>query len=44
MNTSKITRLEIIEDDGRKYVNDDCSVSFSLQDKGRTLKIFVDRK
>ena len=38
-----ITRLEIIEyNNGRAYVNRDLSkVEFSLQDEGRTLKIFV---
>ena len=40
---NSITRLEIIEyNNGRAYVNRDLSnVEFSLQDDGRTLKIFV---
>jgi hypothetical protein len=40
---NSITRLEIIEyNNGRAYVNRDLSnVEFSLQDDGKTLKIFV---
>lgn len=41
-----LTRVEVIENhDGRKYVNHNCSeVSLSLQDEGRTLKIFINYK
>lgn len=41
---SKITRLEIIEDAKRKYVKWNCNLFISLQDNGRTLKIFVERE
>lgn len=37
----KVTRLEVIDEDGRSYVNWAAhDVSLSLQDNGRTLKIF----
>jgi archaellin len=41
--TDKITRLEVIEaNNGRAYVNMNATnIEFSLQDDGRTLKIFV---
>ena len=41
--TDKITRLEVIEyNNGRAYVNMNVKdLEFSLQDDGRTLKIFV---
>ena len=41
----KITRLEVIEAGERKYNKWDCEIEQSIQDNGRTLKIFVkDRK
>jgi hypothetical protein len=41
----RITRIEVIDQDGRSYVNweDDNDVSYQLQDDGRTLKVFVDK-
>jgi hypothetical protein len=37
-----ITRLEIIDGNGRVYVNMDVKdIEFSLQDENRTLKIFI---
>ena len=38
-----ITRLEVIDENGRSYVNweDDNDVSWQFQDGGKTLKIFV---
>lgn len=36
MNTGKVTRVEVIDHNGRSYVFD------PLQDDGRTLKVFVD--
>ncbi len=37
-----ITRVEVITDDGREFVRYDCSnVQVSLQDEGRTLKVFL---
>lgn len=43
MNTEKITRVEVIDDNGRSYVNWDSNnkVELSFQDNDRTLKIFV---
>lgn len=42
---TRITRLEIITDTGRDYVNweDDNDITVSYQDDGRTLKVFVDK-
>jgi len=37
-----ITRVEIIDENGRVYVNNSCThVELSHQDDGRTLKIFL---
>ena len=38
-----ITRVEVIDENGRSYVNweDDNDVSWQFQDGGRTLKVFV---
>jgi len=41
-NVEKVSRVEIIEDAKRKYVKWNCKPIFSLQDNGRTLKIFID--
>ena len=40
-NTSKITRVEVVDETGRVYSKWDCSVELSYQDDGRTLKVFV---
>lgn len=41
----KVTRVEVVDSDGRKYVAWDLKdVIISLQDKDRTLKIFVKNK
>lgn len=39
----RITRVEVIDQSGRSYVNWDESndVTWQLQDDGRTLKVFV---
>lgn len=39
----RITRVEVIDQDGRSYVNWDShnDISYQLQDDGRTLKVFV---
>lgn len=39
----KVTRVEIIDEKGRSYVNwhDKNKVTTSIQDDGRTLKIFI---
>jgi hypothetical protein len=40
---NRITRVEVIDENGRSYVNweDDNNVSWQFQDDGRTLKVFV---
>lgn len=43
MDTSKVTRFELITDAGRDCVLLGVKISLSLQDDGRTLKIFVDK-
>jgi hypothetical protein len=42
---TKITRVEVITDTGRDYVNwkDDNDITVSYQDGGRTLKVFVNK-
>ena len=44
MNTNKVTRLEVIDKNGRVLTYYDVSVKYQLQDDGRTLKIFVENK
>ena len=39
-----ITRLEVIDENGRAYTRWDCKVEESVQDDGRTLKLFVGEK
>lgn len=41
--TARITRVEVIDQSGRSYVNWDETndVTWQLQDDGRTLKVFV---
>jgi hypothetical protein len=38
---SKVTRLEVIGDGGRLFGLHDAQIEPSLQDDGRTLKVFV---
>ena len=41
-NFPKVTRVEVITDEGREFVRYDChNVQMSLQDDGRTLKVFL---
>jgi hypothetical protein len=41
-NYSNVTRVEVITDDGREFVRYDCrNVQVSLQDDGRTIKVFL---
>jgi hypothetical protein len=41
-NFPNVTRVEVITDDGREFVRYDCSnVQVSLQDGGRTVKVFL---
>ena len=44
MKTKKITRLEVIDEKGRAYSRWNAHLTFSVQDDGYTLKIFVDDK
>lgn len=40
-----VTRVEVIDEHGRSYVHYNCDlVEYSLQDDGRTLKIFIKDK
>jgi hypothetical protein len=41
-NYSGVTRVEVITNDGREFVRYGCSnVQVSLQDDGRTIKVFL---
>lgn len=47
MNTDNINRIEVIDSTGRAYVKGDIygtpvKVKLSLQDGGKTLKVFVE--
>ena len=43
LDVSKVTRLEVIDENGRSYTKYQISdVKFSLQDDARTLKIFLE--
>ena len=43
LDVSKVTRLEVIDENGRRYVKYQISdIKFSLQDDDRTLKIFLE--
>ena len=46
VDTSKITRVEVIDEKGRCYsnLNSKMKVELSLQDDNRTLKIFITKK
>lgn len=39
--TGKVTRLEVIDESGRRFTRWHCGIELSYQDRGRTLKIFV---
>ena len=41
---SKVTRVEVIDSNGRAYVAYDVQATVLLQDDGKTLKVFVDRR
>lgn len=41
---NEITRLEVIDETGRVYSRWDVEIEQSVQDEGRTLKIFVKKK
>jgi hypothetical protein len=44
--TNNVTRVEVIDKNGRSYVNwdEDNIVELSLQDDGKTLKIFISKR
>lgn len=42
--TNKVTRFEVIDETGRAYIRYSVDVKVSLQDDGRTLKVFVQEK
>lgn len=46
IDCSKINRVEVIDEKGRSYVNwnSNNKVSLSIQDDGRTLKVFIGKK
>ena len=46
IDTSKVTRLEIVDEQGRAFSswNDQNKIELSLQDEGRTLKIFISKR
>jgi hypothetical protein len=50
MDTSKVTRFEVIDESGRAYVRNTSGgppgveIELVLQDEGRTLKAFVKRR
>ena len=44
MKIRKETRIEIIENGKRKFVKWDCEIEESIQDDGRTLKLFIKEK
>jgi len=37
----EVTRVEVIDENGRVYTKWNCSVELSYQDNGRTLKLFI---
>lgn len=41
MNTSKVTRFEVIDKTGRAYTKRNIKIDLSLQDEDRTLKVFI---
>lgn len=44
MDASKITRVEVIDETGRAYTRWDVKAEVSIQDEGRTMKIFITSK
>ena len=43
---SKVTRVEVIDQNGRSYVNwsDKNIIQIDFQDDGKTMKVFIGRK
>lgn len=46
MNVKNVNRIEVIDENGRSYVNHqfDNKVELSLQDNGKTLKVFITKR
>jgi hypothetical protein len=41
LHDQKLTRFEVIDENGRAYTEYSCKVELSYQDDGRTLKVFI---
>ena len=44
MKLPRVTRVEVIDENGRSYVNYDVEVELSYQDSAQTLKLFLKKK
>ena len=47
MKIDRVNRVEVIDETGRayvKYLDNNQEVVYSLQDDGRTLKLFINKK
>jgi hypothetical protein len=40
-DNSKVTRFEVIDENGRVYTKHNCTIELSYQDDSRTLKVFI---
>ncbi len=40
----RVTRVEVIDENGRSYVNQDVEVELSYQDSAQTLKLFLKKR
>jgi hypothetical protein len=43
-DNSKLTRFEVIDENGRVYTKHNCTIELSYQDDSRTLKVFIKNK
>jgi hypothetical protein len=43
-DNSKVTRFEVIDENGRVYTKHNCTLELSYQDDSRTLKVFITNK
>jgi len=43
-DNSKVTRFEVIDENGRVYTKYNCTIKLSYQDDSRTLKVFITNK
>jgi hypothetical protein len=44
MKLPRVTRVEVIDENGRSYVNHDVEVELSYQDSAQTLKLFLKKR